>query len=241
MKKYILIIVLLVLSSFLFADITAVIKEVSGKVEIMVPGGRWKKASAGMKISEGDSISTGFRSEAVLTLGASQVIVKQLTRMELSELVEKEGTVRTGLNLRVGKIKAEVRTTAGLRQDFRLTSPVSTAAVRGTSFEYDGVNLTVIEGSVEFANTLGQRRFVPAGAVSQILEAGAPQSSEEIIAVLTSIDPSSLTIPQSIEITAILDFINDFNVPDDIIPDDIIPDDVIPTDIDVTITIDWGA
>jgi hypothetical protein len=232
MKKYILIIVLLVLSTFLFADITAVIKEVSGKVEIMVPGGRWKKASAGMKISEGDSISTGFRSEAVLTLGASQVIVKQLTRMELAELVEKEGTVRTGLNLRVGKIKAEVRTTAGLRQDFRLTSPVSTAAVRGTSFEYDGVNLTVIEGSVEFANTLGQRRFVPAGAVSQIPESGAPQSSEEIIAVLTSIDPSSLTIPESTQISEILDFLDDFDIPIDIDEN---------SDIDVNITINWGA
>jgi len=236
MKKIILIILLFALSTFLFADITAVIKEVSGKVEIMVPGGSWEKASEGMEISKGDSISTGFRSKAILTLGASQVIVKQLTRMELTELVEKEGTVRTGLNLRVGKIKAKVRTTAGLRQDFRLTSPVSTAAVRGTDFEYDGINLTVIEGTVEFANTLGQRRFVGAGAVSQILQSGVPQSSEEIKAILTNIDPSSLTIPQSVEVADILDFIDSFDI-DDI--DDI--DDVIDeiTDVDVTVTINW--
>ena len=231
MKKYILIILFFALTTFLFADITAVIKEVSGKVEIMVPGGSWKKASVGTKINKGDSISTGFRSKAILALGASQVVVKQLTRMELAELVEKEGTVRTGLNLRVGKIRAKVRTTAGLRQDFRLTSPVSTAAVRGTDFEYDGVNLTVIEGTVEFANTLGQRRFVEAGAVSQILEAGVPQSSEELIAILTNINPSSLTIPQNVEVSDLLNFINSLDNGTIVIP---------PIgDIDVTVTINW--
>ena len=238
MKKYTIAVIMILITAALFAaDLTAVIKEISGKVEVMAPGGSWKKASTGMKINTGDSISTGFRSEAVLVLGASQVIVKQLTRMELAELVEKEGTVTTGLNLRVGKIKAKVRTTAGLRQDFRLTSPVSTAAVRGTDFEYDGVNLTVIEGSVEFANTLGQRRFVGAGAVSKILKAGVPQSSEQIVAVLTSIDPSALTIPQSVEIAEILNFINSFDI-DNIDPGDIV-DEI--TDIDVTININWGS
>ena len=209
MKKYVLTGILLVLATVLFAaNITAVVKDISGKVEIKVPGGSWKKASAGMKIEEGYSISTGFRSTAVLALGASQVIVKQLTRMELSELVEKEGTVKTGLNLRVGKIKAQVRTTAGLRQDFRLTSPVSTAAVRGTSFEYDGVNLTVTEGTVVFTNVLGQGRAVQAGQISQILGTALPQSSEEINALLTSINPSTLLVPQDFDISAILDALN---------------------------------
>ncbi|MCK5198113.1 MAG: hypothetical protein KAR21_07170, partial [Spirochaetales bacterium] len=108
MKKYILTGILLVLAASLFAaNITAVVKDISGKVEIMVPGGSWQKAAAGMEIEEGCSISTGFKSEAVLELGPSQLVVKQLTRMKLEELVEKEGTISTGLNLRVGKIKAE--------------------------------------------------------------------------------------------------------------------------------------
>jgi len=208
MKKHILVLALLFIGTFLFADITAVVKDISGKVEIKVPGGSWKKASAGMKIEEGYSISTGFRSTAVLELGASQVIVKQLTRMELTELVEKEGTVKTGLNLRVGKIKAKVRTTAGLRQDFRLTSPVSTAALRGTDFEYDGTNLTVTEGTVVFTNVLGQGRSVQAGEISQILGTALPQSSEEINSLLTSINPSTLTVPQDFDISKILDALN---------------------------------
>ena len=228
MKKYIILLALLFIGSFLFAEITAIVKDISGKVEVMAPGGSWKKATEGMKIEEGYFISTGFRSEAVLVLGPSKVIVKQLTRMKLEELVEKEGTISTGLNLRVGKIRAEVKTTEGLRQNFILTSPVSTAAVRGTSFEYDGVNLKVIEGSVEFTNRRGQRRFVSAGAVSKILGVGLPQSGEEIKALLTNIDPSTLTIPESIDIAAILDFLEDF--------DGIAEFDGIT---DVTITINW--
>ena len=59
--------------------------------------------------------------------------------MELEELIEKEGTISTGLNLRVGKIRAEVKTTEGLRQDFRLTSPPD---YNEDAFKYnDPVNL----------------------------------------------------------------------------------------------------
>ena len=209
MKKYIIMGILLVLATSLFsANITAVIKDISGKVEVMTPGGNWQKATEGMEIKTGYFISTGFRSEAVLTLGSSQVVVKQLTRMKLEELVEKEGTVSTSLNLRVGKIKAEVRTTAGLRQNFRLTSPVSTAAVRGTSFEYDGLNLTVTEGTVFFSNRLGQGRSIGKGEKSKIFGAGLPRSSEEMNILLANIDPSTLTILKDLDLTTILDGLN---------------------------------
>lgn len=204
-KKYIIAVLLLVLGTFLFAEITAVVKNVTGKVEIKAPGGSWKKAAPGMKIAKGYYISTGFRSEAVLVLGTSQVIVKQLTRMELEKLVEKEGTVSTGLNLRVGRVRAEVKTTKGLKQDFKLKSPISTAAVRGTSFEYDGRNLTVYNGTVAFTNTFGQRRLVPAGTGSQIRGSGLPGTGEELASLLTNIDPSTLSIPQDLDISKILD------------------------------------
>ena len=224
MKRYILAGFMIVIAAVLFAtDLTAVVKEASGKVEIRSPGERWKTATPGMKIETGDSISTGFRSKAILAIGESQVVVKQLTRMELSELVEKEGTIRTGLNLRVGKIKAKVRTTTGLRQDFRLTSPVSTAAVRGTSFEYDGINLKVIEGTVEFTNKRGQKRMVPAGVASRILGTGLPQSGEELRNLLINIDPSTLTIPRNFDISGFMDFLNGIN-----------------GFTDVTIIINWG-
>src|SRR6056297_3418692 len=147
-------------------SISAVVDELKGKVEVKVPGGTWKKARSGMEISLGTYISTGFNSKAILSLGESIVEVDALTRMELEELVEKEGTIDTKLHLKVGKIKAEVKSSEGLRNNFELRSPVSTAAVRGTSFEYDGHTITVDNGVVQFSNLLGQGIQVGGGEQS---------------------------------------------------------------------------
>lgn len=207
-KKYVFFMLMLVMGTFLFAEIPAVVKSVKGKVEIKAPGGSWQKAKQGMKIAKGYYISTGFRSEAVIVLGTSQVIVKQLTRMELEKLIEKEGTVSTTLNLRVGRVRAHVRTAKGLKQRFTLKSPISTAAVRGTEFEYDGRNLTVYKGTVAFTTPLGQGRLVPAGSASKITGSGLPQSGEEMAALLANIDPSTLTIPEDLDMSKILEALN---------------------------------
>jgi hypothetical protein len=145
------------------AQTSAVVQSFSGKVEFQPAGGSWTAVSTGQTIPEGATISTGFRSEAVLRIGDSTLEVQPLTRMRIDELAEREGTVKTDLYLRVGRVKAEVRRTGGLQQEFRLRSPVSTAAVRGTSFSYDGYNLQVVEGLVALINAYGQSAGVPAG------------------------------------------------------------------------------
>ncbi len=156
MKKYTLFIIfafILLLPAF---GATARITDISGKVEIKKSGGSWAAASAGMVINEGTTISTGFKSTAVLDLGSSILEVKALTRMTLEDLIEKEGTVTTNLYLRVGRVNAEVKRDTGLNHDFKLRSAVSTAAVRGTKLSYTGLELTVIEGVVNFYNQLNQ-------------------------------------------------------------------------------------
>lgn len=210
MKKTGFILLLLFIGAALFAEVTAVVRDVSGKVEVKVSGSdAWKRAYAGMKISRGDYISTGFKSEAILVLGDSQVVVKQLTRMELEELVEKEGTVHTGLNLRVGRVRAEVKTTKGLKQKFTLKSPISTAAVRGTSFEFDGRNLTVFKGTVAFTNPLGHGRLVPAGGMSRMGKGGGlPKNPEEVRTLLTLVDSSTLKLPERTDMAGILNSLN---------------------------------
>ena len=221
-KKYVLIAVMLLTGTLLFADLTAVVKNVSGKVEVKSPGGTWKKAAAGMKLQKGYYISTGFKSEAVLVLGDSQVVVKQLTRMELEELVEKQGTVHTGLNLRVGRVRAQVSSSKGLKQKFTLKSPISTAAVRGTEFEYDGRNLTVYKGTVAFTNPLGQGRLVRAGGASRMLSGGGlPRSAEEMQSLLSYVDPSTLTLLEEFDMSDILDALNNLT--------------------NITIVLNWGG
>jgi len=164
MKKIGIIIILLsFVASASFAQDTAVIKEMTGKVEVQAPGGSWTRAVVGMAVSRGTTISTGFGSRALINLGNSVLNVQPLTRLRLEELIEREGTVQTDMFLRVGKVSAEVKSVAGLKQDFKLRSPVSTAAVRGTNLEYDGFDIIVYDGNVIYLNSLGQERSYTSG------------------------------------------------------------------------------
>ena len=179
-KAFLFILFLFAIGSFLIAE-TAVIQELSGKVEVRPPGQGWARARTGMEISGGTYVSTGFGASAVLELGGSILRVKQLTRMQLENIIEREGTLNTNLYLRVGKVRAEVRSTRGLRNNFRLRSPVSTAAVRGTIFEYDGVVLWVEDGSVVLSNLLGQSEEVSGGEESKTDKYSPPEDAEDIL------------------------------------------------------------
>ena len=119
--------------------------------------------------------------------------------MRLDELIEREGVVKTELFLRVGRVKAEVRQREGLQQDFRLSSPVSTAAVRGTSFEYDGVNLQVLEGLVAIANAYGQSIAVSGGQTVEIPELDLPPEGLAALEKLFDVNTSASQIEEIIE------------------------------------------
>ena len=151
---------------------TATVAAVKGKVQIKDSGGTWQTASVGMELTRGSSISTGFRSEARIDMGDSELLVEALTRMRLEELARQESTVKTGLYLNVGRVSARVKTAAGLQHDFQLRSPTSTAAVRGTDFDYDGLALLVREGAVELFNQLRQRRDAYAGEAAALTAEG---------------------------------------------------------------------
>ena len=172
-------------------SISAVVEEADGKVEVKAPGGNWQTAEAGMEVSSGTTVSTGFNSKALISIGESVLEVKALTRMALEELIEREGTVDTKLHLKVGKVKAEVKSTRGMRNNFRLRSPVSTAAVRGTNFEYDGYTLWVEEGTVVMGNRIGQKRPVSAGEESSTDGLSTPTSGEEFLASLFEVETST--------------------------------------------------
>ena len=191
MKKLLAMIIVLVLAaSGLFAQTQAVIKQLSGKVEVKGPGATaWVPARVGQQLAKGSFISTGFNSTAVLALGASVLSVKPLTRMKLEELIAREGTVSTSLFLQVGKVNASVKSAEGLKQDFTVKSPVSTAAVRGTDFEFDGLTVRVINGLVYFSNNLGQSRGVAQGEQSSTTGAAPPSGGDQENQDLTAVAP----------------------------------------------------
>lgn len=163
-----------VASTVAFGQVEATVQSVRGQVAIRAAGGSWEPARVGMAIQQNTTVSTGFGSSAVLNLGRSVVEVGQLTRLTLEQLVEREGTVSTDVFVPVGRVRANVRTAEGRSADFEVRTPLSTAAVRGTEFVYDGWSLEVTEGVVAFANTLGQTRTVAAGQISVTTGSDAP-------------------------------------------------------------------
>ncbi|RKX76659.1 MAG: hypothetical protein DRP87_11250 [Spirochaetes bacterium] len=149
-----------------FTQQSAKITDITGKVELKSAGADWLPARVGMEVSVGTIVSTGFNSSAVLDLGSSVINVKQLTRMTLEELIQKEGTINTSLFLRVGEVKANVKSVEGLTHDFTLKSSTSTASVRGTEFEYDGFVVKVVDGVVTLYDVSGVRELVLRGELS---------------------------------------------------------------------------
>jgi hypothetical protein len=133
----------------------AIIREVTGTVEVKGPGAlAWEAAAGGQALERAALISTGFNSTARIGIGNSTITVRPLTRLSLEELAAAPGTERVTVNLRAGRVRAEVKPPAGGTVDFSVRSPTATASVRGTVFEFDGTRLTVEAGRVHLG---GQR------------------------------------------------------------------------------------
>ncbi len=180
MKRFILMaMAALIFAPALFSQSQAILKESTGKVEVKAPGGDWRPAAVGTQVAMGAYISTGFSSTALLDLGTSTLRVAPLTRMQLVDLIARQGTVSTSLFLRVGKVHAEVKKVEGVRQNFTLKSPQATAAVRGTEFDFDGLTVNVVNGVVQFSNSLGQYRNVPGGEGSSTTGLDTPTTGDQ--------------------------------------------------------------
>jgi hypothetical protein len=131
-------------------------------VEIMLPGeNSWKAAVPGQPIGGDTKISTGFRSTAFVTLGNSTLIIRPLTRLTLDEIIHIQGDEKVNISMQIGRVRAEVKPPEGGATSFTVQSPMVTASVRGTSFDFDGTNLTVDEGRVHI--TGGDRAGVYVG------------------------------------------------------------------------------
>jgi hypothetical protein len=158
----------------------------------MMPGSaEWVPAGAGMTIEQATLVSTGFRSTAILALGNSTIVIQPLTRLSLEEIIERQGDEQVDVYLRTGRVRAEVRPPAGGKTDFNVRSPVATASVRGTIFDFDTVNLNVTEGRVEFTGATGSLAVVREGEASSVDEIRSSVSApaEEKAAVLSPVLP----------------------------------------------------
>jgi len=175
MKKLCIAAALLVAASVaaMAATLNATVVELAGKVEYQLPGKAWRPAKAGDLLPAGTIVSTGFKSTAVLRVGTSTVTVKPVTRLSLEEIVQSSTGTQTQLFLMAGRVKAEVTPQAGQTTEFQVKSPTATASVRGTGFEFDGINLIVEHGQVRIVTPTGMSRTVATGEFSYVSQNGS--------------------------------------------------------------------
>lgn len=161
MKAKALAIVLLLVGGMVIGAQEARFVELNGKVEKRTgSSGDWQAAAAGDLIEKDAVISTGIKSSAVISIGSSSVTVNALTMLTLEELFQKDGTEEVALYLRTGRVKADVTPPTGMKSEFTVRSPTTTASVRGTSFSFNGHRLNVHSGKVALANNSGQKVYV---------------------------------------------------------------------------------
>ena len=194
MKKIILtVLAASIIAAGAFAQ-SGTIRELTGEVEIKREGAAsFRAASAGDTVAANTIISTGFRSTAVIAIGSSLITVRPLTRLSLAEIQTMENTENTSINLQAGRVRVEVNPPAGTRANLSVQSPSTTASVRGTSFEMDTDNLTVVTGKVIYAGASGPAAMVTAGNSSLVSSSGTAADPVEV-AVLSLTPPSPVSV-----------------------------------------------
>jgi hypothetical protein len=153
MKKTFIAVLLSAVSAAGVFGQNGVIRELTGEVEIKRAGASsFTAAKAGDAVARDTIVSTGFKSTAVITVGSSTITVRPLTRLSLAEIQSASDAENVNVNLQTGKVKIDVKPPAGTRANLTVQSTTASASVRGTSFEFDTVNLSVHEGAVSFGS-----------------------------------------------------------------------------------------
>lgn len=172
MKRIILVALLFSLLCTHMWSQSATVTELAGKVEYQIPGRDWRPARVGDQLAAGTIISTGFKSSAKLRIANAVITVNPVTRLSLEELVQTQSGSQSQLFLLSGRVSADVTPQADRTTEFRVSSPTATASVRGTSFQFDGVNLLVERGIVEIRTPQNQARRANRGEFTYVAANG---------------------------------------------------------------------
>ena len=168
-KRVSILLALLFVAAVMVFGQNGVIKELSGTVELKQAGqAAFVPAKVGDAVAKNTVVSSGFKSTALIAVGGTVITVRPLTRLTLAEISSAAGLETINVNLQAGRVKVDVHPPAGTRASTTVSSPMATASVRGTSFEFDTRNLSVQEGTVAFKGNKGSVMLVSAGSTSQV-------------------------------------------------------------------------
>lgn len=152
----------------------AVIQSLSGTVEVQKSGGsKVFKAFAKMSLNEGDILTTGANSSAVLQFGNGnsaddKMTVSANSKLTFSKLTDRGGT-RTKVSMFNGSAWVDVKSIASKNDEFTLETPTAIMGVRGTHLlvsvdpETGSTRLAVAAGVVTAQNQNGDSQAVKPG------------------------------------------------------------------------------
>ncbi|MCK5572734.1 MAG: FecR domain-containing protein [Bacteroidetes bacterium] len=148
------------------SDLVGLLSKVILDVTWKAEGVNWEKANRGQTLSSGDMVKTGRRSLAVIKFKDNSLIrVRELTELTVTGTLEEQKFSKT-VNVQTGGVGFNINTQQS-GEEFRFTSPTSVASIRGTGGLFaigSEDTLTVVEGLVEFQNTISTNSVdVPAG------------------------------------------------------------------------------
>ena len=102
----------------------------------------------------------------------------------ISRLAGRRRTVRTSLRLRIGTVRAVVKSTRKIRHRFRISTPVATASVRGTipevsHFPGQGTRIAYLKGSGFVISKKGRMQLLRRGQFSRVTGRGSSTPFQE--------------------------------------------------------------
>ena len=133
LKSLFAVLLVFVLSSQLFA-VDGTVTYVKGKVEVQ-RGGDWTSLKVGDKVSQSETISTGFQSEAKVKLMESVLYLGPVTRVTLDQLATTSDRDKVNVYLSAGTVRSKVNRTDDKRVNYTVRTPIAVASVRGTDVE----------------------------------------------------------------------------------------------------------
>jgi hypothetical protein len=134
------------------APLSAKVIDVDGKVQWRPgPEAAWQPANVNDEIPAGSEVRTGLRSHAALRIGANATaLIDAGTVFQLPTVVREGDVLRTTVAVKSGRADFKVDK-VGLTNDFKVVTPSTTLAVRGTEF-------AVATGPLKQVEVVGARR-----------------------------------------------------------------------------------
>jgi len=135
MRKSLLLTLLLLLPSGLWAQAALKVSSVSGTVEWRALSSKsFRSLTTSQPVQVGDEVRTGPDAQLILEVpDGSYMVVSENSKLIVEDFWS--GNLRSLMNLMVGKVRFYVQRFGGRPNPYRVTTPTALIAVRGTTFE----------------------------------------------------------------------------------------------------------